>query len=175
MIIFSRKSSYFIIFINLTSGCFRAVIGQHNKGAGMSYKDNLPKTMDELKAMSFDERAQLWTKYSQYPFKRQMRSLWYYIQCDRLNLRIEHKYLVKIRKYKDNPEQCLGHACQNKYNFVPGTILTRYFKGIKYTILVNDDGSFSYNGDKYFTLSALATKIAGMKLSGPKFFNLTIK
>ena len=63
----------------------------------MSYKDNPPKTMDELKALSFDERVKLWAKYSQYPFKRQMRSLWYYIQCDRLNLRIEHKYLVQIR------------------------------------------------------------------------------
>src|SRR5574344_1926457 len=98
----------------------------------MSYKDKLPKTMEELKALSFDERARLWTKYSQHLFKRQMRSLWYYIQCDRLNLRIEHKYLVKILTYKDNPEQCLDRACPNKYNFVPGTILTRYFKGRKH-------------------------------------------
>ena len=60
------------------------------KGVEMSYKDNLPKTMDELKVLSFEERARLWAKYSQYPFKRQMRSRWYYIQCDRLNLRIEH-------------------------------------------------------------------------------------
>ncbi|MFQ6704301.1 MAG: hypothetical protein ACLRFP_04450 [Alphaproteobacteria bacterium] len=111
----------------------------------MSYKDNLPKTMDELKALSFDERARLWTKYSQYPFKRQMRSLWYYIQCDCQNLRIEHKYLIKIRKFKDNPEKCLTGVKKNKYNFVPGTILTRYFKGIKHTILVNDDGRFSRN------------------------------
>ena len=36
----------------------------------MSYKDNMPKTMEELKALSFDERARLWAKYSQYPFKR---------------------------------------------------------------------------------------------------------
>ncbi len=99
--------------------------------------------------------------------------LWYYIQCDRLNLRIEHKYLIKIRKYKDNPEQCLDHACPKKYNFVPGTILTRYFKGIKYTILVNDDCSFSYNGDKYSTLSAVATKIAGMKMSGKEQVTIT--
>ena len=141
----------------------------------MSYKDNLPKTMDELKTLSFDERARLWAKYSQYPFKRQMRSLWYYIQCDRFNLRIENKHLIQIRKYKNNPEKCLTSVPKNKYNFVPGTILTRYFKGIKHTILVNDDGTFTYNSDKYSTLSAVATKIAGMKLSGPKFFNLTIK
>ena len=138
----------------------------------MSYKHKLPRSLDELKALSFDARAAIWAKYSQYPFKRQMRSLWYYIQCDRLNLRIEHKYLVKIRKYKDEPEKCLTSVQKNKYNFVPGTILTRYFKGIKYTILVNDEGSFSYNGDKYSTLSAVATKIAGMKMSGNFFFGI---
>lgn len=132
----------------------------------MSYKDNLPKTMDELKALSFDERVRLWAKYSQCPFKRQMRSLWYYIQCDRLKLHIEHKYLIKIRKYKDNPEQCLGHACQNKYNFVPGTILTRYFKGIKYTILVNDDGSFSRNNILKLALQKRAKYINGEDLDG---------
>ena len=101
-----------------------------------------------------------------------MRSLWYYIQCDRLNLRIEHKHRIQIRKYKDNPGKCLTSVPKNKYNFVPGTILTRYFKGIKHTILVNDDGSFSYNDDKYETLSAVATKIAGMRVSGTFFFGL---
>ena len=156
----------------MTSDPFRAAIARRYKGADMSYKDNMPKTMDELKVLSFDERERLWAKYSQHPFKRQMRSLWYYIQCDRLNLRIEHKYLIKIRKYKDNPEKCLTSVQKNKYNFVPGTILTRYFKGIKHNILVNDDGSFSYNGDKYSTLSAVATKIAGMKMSGNFFFGI---
>jgi hypothetical protein len=138
----------------------------------MSYKDNLPKTMDELKAMSFDDRAKLWAKYSQYPFKRQLRSLWYYIQCDRLNLRIEHKYLVQIRKYKDDPEKCLTSVTKNKYNFVPGTILTRYFKGIKHEVLVNDDDTFTYNGDRYKSLSAIATQITGTKVSGVFFFGL---
>ena len=135
-------------------------------------KIELPTTLDELGAMSFADRAALWAKYSQYPFKRQMRSLWYYIQCDRLNLRIEPRYLLKICKYKDEPEKCLTSVQKNKYNFVPGTILTRYFKGIKHTILVNDDGSFSYNGNKYSTLSGVATKIASMKMSGAFFFGI---
>lgn len=138
-------------------------------------KIELPTTLDELRAMPFADRAAIWAKYSQYPFKRQMRSLWYYIQCDRLNLRIEHKYLVKIRKYKDEPEKCLTSVQKNKYKFVPGTILTRHFKGITHTILVNDDGSFSYNGDKYSTLSGVATKIAGMKMSGNFFFGINKK
>ena len=47
-------------------------------------KRELPKTMDVLKALPYSERAKLWVKYSSHPFKRQNRSLWYYIQCDRL-------------------------------------------------------------------------------------------
>lgn len=128
--------------------------------------------MEELKAMSFDDRARLWDKYSQYPFKRQIRSLWYYIQCDRLNLRIEHKHLVQIHKYKDNPDKCLTCVPKNKYNFVPGTILTRYFKGIKHEVLVNDDDTFTYNGDRYKSLSAIASQITGTKVSGVFFFGL---
>ena len=135
-------------------------------------KIELPTTLDELRAMSFADRVALWAKYSQYPFKRQMRSLWYYIQCDRLNLRIEHKYLVKIRKYKDEPEKCLTSVQKNKYNFVPGTILTRYFKGIKHEVLVNDDDTFTYNNEKYKSLSAISSKITGAKTSGNFFFGI---
>ena len=45
-------------------------------------KRELPKTMDALKALPYSERAKLWAKYSPHPFKRQNRSLWYYIQTD---------------------------------------------------------------------------------------------
>ncbi len=33
-------------------------------------KDILPKTFEELKALSQDERARLWARYSPHPFKR---------------------------------------------------------------------------------------------------------
>lgn len=62
-------------------------------------KEILPKTFEELKALSQDERARLWARYSPHPFKRQMRPLWYYIQCERLNLRIEQKFIKKITQH----------------------------------------------------------------------------
>lgn len=138
----------------------------------MSYKDNLPKTMDELKAMSFDERARLWAKYSPYPFKRQMRALWYYVQCDRQKLRIEPKFLAKIKKYKDNPAECATRAYQNRYFIHPGTVITRTFRGIEHRVTANDDGTFYYNDKTYRTLSGIAREIVGIKISGPKFFGL---
>lgn len=66
---------------------------------------HLPSTRAELEKLDSDAKSALWARYSAASYKRQIRTLWYYIQCDRLNLRIEHKHLVQIRKY--NPEQCL--------------------------------------------------------------------
>ncbi|MBO5662843.1 MAG: DUF2924 domain-containing protein, partial [Alphaproteobacteria bacterium] len=111
--------------------------------------------------------------YSPYPFKRQNRSLWYYIQCDRLGLRIDKKYLVKIKRYKDNPSECVTHAARTKYNLTPGAIIRKEFRGIMHEVIVNDDNTFTYNGEKYRTLSAIAKDISGIKISGPDFFGLS--
>ena len=77
-------------------------------------KEILPKTFEELKALSQDERTRLWARYSPHPFKRQMRPLWYYIQCERLNLRIEPKFIKKIKKYKDNPAECVNRVLKHR-------------------------------------------------------------
>ena len=136
-------------------------------------KRELPKTIDVLKALSYTERAKLWAKYSLHPFKRQNRSLWYYIQCDRLGLRIEKKHLVKIKRYKDNPAECVERAAQTKYNLTPGVIIRKEFRGIMHEVIVNDDNTFTHNGEKYRTLSAIAKDISGIKISGPDFFGLS--
>lgn len=136
-------------------------------------KIELPTTLDALRAMPFADRATLWAKYSPHPFKRQMRALWYYIQCDRFKLRIEPKFLTKIKKYKDNPTECVTHAYHNRYYIRPGTVITRTFRGIMHEVIVNDDNTFTYNGEKYRTLSAIAKDISGIKISGPDFFGLS--
>ena len=135
-------------------------------------KRELPKTIDVLKALPYSERAKLWAKYSPYPFKRQNRSLWYYIQFDRLGLRVEKKYLVKIKRYKDNPSECATRAVRTKYSLTPGAIIRKEFRGIIHEVIVNDDNTFTYNGEKYRTLSAIAKDISGIKISGPDFFGL---
>ena len=119
-------------------------------------KENLPKTFEELKALSQDERARLWARYSPHPFKRQMRPLWYYIQCERLNLRIEPKFIV----------------LKHRYNIAPGTTIIRHFRNIEHKVLVNYDNTFLYNGKQYRSLSAIASDICGAKTSGPHFFEL---
>ena len=135
-------------------------------------KDILPKTFEELKALSQDERARLWARYSPHPFKRQMRPLWYYIQCERLNLRIEPKFIKKIKKYKDKPDECVNRVLKHRYNIAPGTTIIRHFRNIEHKVLVNYDNTFLYNGKQYRSLSAIASDICGAKTSGPHFFEL---
>lgn len=132
----------------------------------------LPETKQDLESLNLGQKAALWARYSPYPFKRQIRSLWYYIQCERLHLQIEPKYLSKIKKYKDNPAECISRVYQRKYSIAPGTIITRTFRGIEHKILVNDDRTFTYKDQKFKSLSAIAKEIAGIKISGPDFFGL---
>ena len=75
-------------------------------------KEILPKTFDELKALPQGERARLWARHSPHPFKRQMRPLWYYIQCERLNLRIEPKFIKKIKK---SGNRIFGMLSENRF------------------------------------------------------------
>ena len=136
-------------------------------------KIGLPTTLDALRAMPFADRATLLAKYSPHPFKRQMLALWYYIQCDPFGLRIDKKHLVKIKRYKDNPSECVTRAARTKYNLTPGAIIRKEFRGIMHEVIVNDDNTFTYNGEKYRTLSAIAKDISGIKISGPDFFGLS--
>lgn len=137
----------------------------------MSCEIDIPQSFDELKCLPFAERGRLWAKYSQHPFKRQNFALWYHIQCDRLKLRIEPKYMVKIRKYMNNPDACLNKVHKNRYNLAIGTTIAKVFRGIKHNVVVTDEG-FAYNDKTYRTLSAVAMDITGIKMSGPDFFGI---
>jgi len=53
----------------------------------------------------------------------------------------------------------------------PGTRIIREYHGVEHTVKIWADG-FEYNGLKYKTLSAIAMKITGRKLSGRYFFGL---
>jgi hypothetical protein len=52
-----------------------------------------------------------------------------------------------------------------------GTVLVREFKGVEYRVKVLQDG-FEYQGFKYTSLTAVASKITGCSYSGVRFFGL---
>ena len=53
----------------------------------------------------------------------------------------------------------------------PGTKLIREHHGIKHEVIVLENG-FSYDGERYKSLSAIAYKITGTKWNGKRFFGL---
>jgi hypothetical protein len=56
----------------------------------------------------------------------------------------------------------------------PGAELVRTWKGRTHRVTVIADG-FSYDGEKYASLSEIATGITGTKWNGPRFFGLRTK
>jgi hypothetical protein len=56
----------------------------------------------------------------------------------------------------------------------PGTVLTREWSGTTHRVVVLD-GSFSWNGQTWASLSEIATRITGTRWSGPRFFGLRRK
>jgi len=52
-----------------------------------------------------------------------------------------------------------------------GTKICKEHSGVDHQVEVTKDG-FEYNGQKWSSLSAIATKITGTKWNGPKFFGM---
>lgn len=138
-------------------------------------RENLPKTLDRLRELGHREQARLWARYVPHPYKRQLRALWYYINCENTGTRILPKYMVKIRKYMDNPDACMQKAYKRKYNLTPGAEIVKTFRGLEFRVTVADNGDFLYAGKTYRTLSAVAREICGKKVSGYDFFGLDNK
>src|ERR1700738_5135570 len=53
----------------------------------------------------------------------------------------------------------------------PGSELVRMWKGKSYRVMVMADG-FAYDGERFASLSEIASEITGTKWNGPRFFGL---
>ena len=55
---------------------------------------------------------------------------------------------------------------------VPGTVITRDYRGQMHRVTVGSDGQYEFEGRRYPTLSMIAREITGTRWSGPLFFGL---
>ena len=55
---------------------------------------------------------------------------------------------------------------------LPGTVLTREYRGVIYRVVVTADGQYALEGRMYPSLSMIAREITGSRWSGPLFFGL---
>ena len=70
------------------------------------------------------------------------------------------------------PERTTVHSYQKDQRVpMPGTVITRKYKGEILMVTVLDDG-FEYGSKKYRSLSGIAKEITGTNWNGFKFFNL---
>ena len=65
-----------------------------------------------------------------------------------------------------------GKAPKRDLRLLPGTVLTREYRGIEHHVAVAQDGQYEYQGRRYPSLSMIAREITGTRLSGPLFFGL---
>lgn len=71
----------------------------------------------------------------------------------------------------DKPMVSQQASVKDKRLPIPGTILTKEYKGVSYQVKVLEK-SFEYNSKIYKTLSAIAKEITGAHWNGYLFFNL---
>ena len=135
----------------------------------------LPKSIEELRRLSHQKQAELWARYVESSYKRQLRSLWYYISCENLHIQIERKYKIKMIKYAQVPESCLGRVVKKKYILAVGTEIAKTFRGIEFKLTVVGENDFIFRDKHYRSLSAVAKEICGHQVSGPDFFGLRNK
>ena len=55
---------------------------------------------------------------------------------------------------------------------VPGTVITREYRGQMHRVVVGTDGQYEFEGRRYPTLSMIAREITGTRWSGPLFFGM---
>lgn len=79
---------------------------------------------------------------------------------------VKNKQKLEVLSKSPLPTQFGAHS-----DLVPGTKICREYKNAMHEVEVLKDG-FEYRGQKWRSLSAIATAITGTKWNGPKFFKL---
>ena len=136
----------------------------------------LPQTAKEFKSQNLHKIKELWLRYFDNLPKameqRFLKILWYKIQCENHNLKIEQKHITKLNRYSTDPDKYIEKLYKAKYQIKSGTEIVKTFKGRKYKVIVKSENEYVYNNQAYKTLSAVAMVICGKKVSGYDFFGL---
>lgn len=131
---------------------------------------NIALQITQLTQMTLPELQNLWKRY----FDEKPLSLNREFYVSRLAYKIQELHFGGLPiasknllvKMADNAE------IKNKRKLPPiGTRIVRIFKGQEYVVKIMVDG-FDFNGLLYKSLSQIAQKITGQKISGYRFFKL---
>ena len=104
------------------------------------------------------------------------------LECDNVSEEAQDKIQELIKKYDPvnntgvRPDNGNGKITNRKPNRdrrlpIPGTLITKEYKGKKYELKILEKG-FEYNNKTYKSLSAIAKEVTGAHWNGYLFFNL---
>lgn len=139
----------------------------------------LPKSFENLKKLDIQKIQTIWEKlfnenmpnFATIPY----RLIWYKIQVSQTHESIEQRHLLRLQRYSKNPEEYVDKANKTKYTLKPGSLIIKTYKDKKHTVKIISNNQFQYNDQIFRTLSAVAMKICGKKVSGYDFFGLDNK
>jgi hypothetical protein len=124
-----------------------------------------------LELLTIEELKPLWRKYFDNDPVRFQRD--YMVR--RIAYQIQAKAYGGLPKTIRNKLKRLAEEGQatvrEQIQVIPGTRLMREYKGERIHVAVLDDG-FEFKGQRYKSLTAIATELMGSRTSGPKFFGL---
>lgn len=124
-----------------------------------------------LPALSSAQLRRRWSEVTEKPVPRVSPSL--------LRLALAWELQAKVhgglpRRVSQKLDQ-LAAAKTQTHSVRPGMRLTREWNGSLYVVTVQDDGSITWNGRQWASLSKVAREITGTRWSGPAFFGLKHK
>ena len=121
-----------------------------------------------LKTKSLAELQELWKEYFIEPTVSQNKEFF----ISRIAYRIQELAYGGMSKEQQRLIAQMYVPPDVRKNLPPvGTRIIREYHQIEHSVIILNDG-FEYNGLKYSTLSAIAKKITGKKISGRHFFGI---
>lgn len=145
----------------------------------MNSKIKLPDSFEELKNLSDKYLAGLWSRYFTVDIhqhrKSMYRPLWHKISCEVEGLRVKQKHITRLNKYATDPEKYIERSQKIKYNIKEGVELNKVYRSRTHKVKVLSHNKFLYDGEIYKSISSVAKKICGIKVSGYNFFGLDNK
>ena len=139
--------------------------------------------INKLKALSKDDLIKYWYKYFEEEPPKGTKSealvkqIAWQMQAKKYGgysaqtLKQLEKLAQKLKNKSEINESDIQNSTRQILEIKPGTKLIKEYKNNKHEVIVLENG-FSYNGERYKSLSAIANEITGTRWNGKKFFGL---
>jgi len=138
---------------------------------GLMARRDLEANLAALDNLQLPDLRQRWAMVSDAPVPR--------VSAGLLRYAIAYELQVKVhgglsRQSRQRLDQLAGGVTQTR-DVQPGMRLMREWNGTLHVVTVDEDGSITWNGKTWSSLSSVARAITGTRWSGPAFFGLKHK